>query len=90
MPTVHFTRHLRSFFPGLDTQEVPGTTVAEVLAALNVRYPGFAAYVVDERGALRKHVNVFVDEVMVTDRARLSDAVGPGTRIHVLQALSGG
>ncbi|MDP2304882.1 MAG: MoaD/ThiS family protein [Pseudomonadota bacterium] len=90
MPTVHFTRHLESFFPGLGTQEVPGESVAEVLGVLNVRYPGLAAYILDEHGALRKHVNVFVDESMVHDRMRLSDAVGPGTRIHVLQALSGG
>jgi molybdopterin synthase sulfur carrier subunit len=90
VPTVHFTRHLAAFFPGLGTQEVPGTTVAEVLAALDVRYPGLASYVVDERGALRKHVNVFVDEAMIHDRVRLADAVGPTTRIHLLQALSGG
>ncbi len=91
MPSVHFTTHLQRFFPTLEQGlEADGQTVADVVRSLEYLHPGFAAYVVDERGALRKHVNIFVDEELVTDRERLSDVVGQKTRVFIFQALSGG
>jgi hypothetical protein len=90
MPVVRFTRHLVRYFPDLREVEVAGDTVRDVVRALDARWPGLAAYLVDDRGALRKHVNIFVRGEMVADRATLGDAVGPRDDIHVIQALSGG
>lgn len=92
MATVTLTRHLHAFFPDLSGEAlvVAGATVAEVIAALERRAPGFAFYVCDERGRLRRHVNVFVDGEMIVDRKHLSDAVGPQGRVFIMQALSGG
>lgn len=90
MPTVHFTRHLVRFFPDLRDTEVDAETVAEVVRELERRYPGLADYLVDERGALRKHVNIFIGDALVWDRDRLSDPVCPTSQIYVIQALSGG
>jgi molybdopterin synthase sulfur carrier subunit len=91
MPRVSFTRHLQTFFPTLKMgEEVPGTTVREVIAELERRYPGFALYVGDETGRLRRHVNVFVSDEPICDRDSLSDAVAPGDELFILQALSGG
>lgn len=90
MPTVKFTRHLRRFFPALETVVVEGRTVAEVVNALDAVHPGLAGYLVDDRGALRKHVNIFVEDEMVADRRTLSDAVTEESRLFVMQALSGG
>ncbi len=92
MITVTLTRHLFTFFPQLEGEElrVEASTVAEVVSALEARAPGFAFYVCDERGRLRRHVNVFVGEEMIADRARLSDKVSPGERVFIMQALSGG
>jgi sulfur-carrier protein len=91
MPRVSFTRHLQTFFPTLQMgEEVPGATVREVIAELETRYPGFALYVGDETGRLRRHVNVFVGEEPICDRDSLSDAVSPGDELFILQALSGG
>ena len=87
---VQFTRNLQRFFPSLGDVELGGETVAAVVAGLDGPFPGLVAYVVDERGALRRHVNIFVDGEMVRDRVGLSDAVGPDTRVFVVQALSGG
>jgi hypothetical protein len=47
-------------------------------------------YVLDEHGALRHHMLVFVDGEMIRDRVHLSDAVPPDGEVYVLQALSGG
>jgi sulfur-carrier protein len=90
VPRVQFTNHLKTLFPGLDEVEVPGANVAEVVRALDVRYPRLAEYLLDERGALRKHVNIFVGEGLIHDRATLSDAVACDDTVFVLQALSGG
>ncbi len=90
MPHVAFTRHLQRFFPALEEGEVPGTTVREVIDALERRHPGFASYITDETGRLRRHVNIFVGEEPIYDRERLGDAVAPDARVFILQALSGG
>lgn len=90
MPLVRFTPNLRVVHPGLEDFEAEGDTVRAVLDAVDERYPGLLAYVLDEHGALRQHVNVFVDRDFVRDRERLSDSVPPQATVSILQALSGG
>ena len=90
MPQVKFTSHLQKFFPGLGTLEVEGQTVAEVVTALDQLYPGLAAYIVDEHGTLRKHVNIFIGQDLIHDRQTLGDEVSSADRVYVFQALSGG
>jgi molybdopterin converting factor small subunit len=93
MATVRFTKHLIRFFPDLANQaiiEAQGDTVAGVVNALDEKYPGLAAYVVDEQGALRKHVNIFLDDELIHDRQKLQDPVAEDDRIYIFQALSGG
>jgi len=92
VPTVELTSHLHPFFPGLGGRPiaVEGTTVGEVVRALEARAPGFAFYVCDETGRLRQHVLVYVGEQRITDRATLTDPVGPDARVLIVQALSGG
>ena len=90
MAQLRFTPHLTRFFPGLVPMHLEADSVAQLIVALDEQHPGIAAYLVDERGALRPHVNVFVDEEMVTDRLHLSDALGEGSQVFILQALSGG
>jgi len=92
MPKVQLTRHLYQYFPALEGREleVEAETVAEVVAQMEKLAPGFAFYVCDERGRLRRHVNIFVEENMLRDRGKLSDAVEPTSRVFIMQALSGG
>ena len=47
-------------------------------------------YVLDEQGAVRKHVAVFVNARMIADRSRLEIELEPGDKILVIQALTGG
>ncbi len=90
MPEIKFTNHLKRFFPTLTNGSYSGETVAELVDALDKAYPGLAAYIVDEHGKLRQHVNIFVGEEMIVDRNGLSDKVGEDERIYIFQALSGG
>jgi sulfur-carrier protein len=89
MPRVTFTPHLQRFLDA-PPREVPGSTVADALEQVFAENPRLRNYVLDERGAVRQHVTVFVGDVPVVDRVRLSDPVGSDTEIFVLQALSGG
>jgi len=70
--------------------EVDGATLHEVLAAAFREYARAQAYVLDDQGAIRKHVVIFIDGVMVKDRRTLTDAVSPASEVYVMQALSGG
>jgi hypothetical protein len=90
MASVTFTAHLARYFPDLREGPVEAATVAELVAALERAHPGLASYLVDERGRLRQHVNVFVDGRALRDRERLGDALAPASRVYVAQALSGG
>ena len=91
MPYVKFTNHLKRFFPDLETNaQIEGSTVAEIIATLDRQHPGLAAYIVDERGALRKHVNIFVNNELIHDRQALQDSVKDADRVFIFQALSGG
>lgn len=66
------------------------STVADVVSEVEKIAPGFAFYICDERGRLRRHVNIFVEEERIADRQRLTDRVEPNSRVFILQALSGG
>ena len=81
MPLVAFTRNLRRHVD-CPTAEVAGTTVAECLAAYFARYPAVRSYVLDEQGAVRRHVAVFVGNGQLVDPARCKEP--PGRVFHDL------
>ncbi|WP_027328721.1 MoaD/ThiS family protein [Marinimicrobium agarilyticum] len=92
MPTIKMTSHLYRFFPHLKnrTLSTPPGSVAEVLSAINDQAPGFTDYILDEQGALRRHVKVCINDTIVIDRKGLSDLVQDGDTVFIFQALSGG
>lgn len=67
-----------------------GATVAEVLAQVFAANPRLRGYVLDDQGALRRHMSIFVDGDQIVDRDHLTDPVRPTSEIYVMQALSGG
>lgn len=89
MPRVSFTANLQRHVP-CPPCDVSGDTVRDALEAAFALYPRVRDYVLDEHGAVRHHVVVFVDGVQLRDRRQLGDAVASGGQIHVMQALSGG
>jgi sulfur-carrier protein len=92
MPSVEMTSHLYRFFPQLEnrTIKVPAGSVAEILWAVNEIAPGFIDYVLDEQGALRRHVNLSINDTIVIDKKLLSDCVPDDATVYIFQALSGG
>lgn len=67
-----------------------GSSVTQVLDALDVAHPAVGRRVRDEGGALRRHVNVFVGSDNVRDLDRLDSVVPAGVEVSVLPAVSGG
>lgn len=92
MPVVQMTPHLYRFFPELEQQtiELPAGPVGDILRAINTIAPGFTDYVLDEQGALRRHVHLSINDTIVIDRKTLSDRVPDNGTLYIFQALSGG
>jgi hypothetical protein len=89
MPIITFTPNIQRHV-NCPPASVEGRTVGEVLNALFQGNPGARGYVLDEQGAVRPHMVVFVDGRQIRDRQHLSDPVQGNTEIYVAQALSGG
>ena len=89
MPRVAFTANLQRHV-ACPPVTVAGATVREALEEVFAGNPRARGYVLDEHGALRHHMVIFVDGVAVSDRRTLSDAVGGASEVYVMQALSGG
>jgi sulfur carrier protein ThiS len=89
MVSVFFTQNLQRHL-ACPLSEVAGKTVAEVLDAVFATNPPARGYVLDDRGAVRQHVAIFLNGAAILDRERLSDPVPEGSEIYVMQALSGG
>lgn len=89
MPTVHFTPQLRRF---TETPEVTSraTTLRAALEDAFVVNPRLRGYVLDDQSHLRPNVAIFIDGRRIDQRIELNDPLAPGSRVHVLQALSGG
>ena len=87
---VRFPPHLRRFINLPVDTSACGDTVREIVADLEIRYPGVSDYLIHENGELRQHVNIFLDDRMISDREALSDSTHQVNQIFVMQALSGG
>ena len=90
MPTVKFTYALKRFFPTLKDVPAEGNSFPEIFRELDFHYPGLSKYVLDEQGSLRKHVNIFIDGKIISDRIKLTDTFLVNSEIYIMQALSGG
>ena len=89
MPTVSFTRTLARFLLA-PFATVDGATVGDALGAVFASRSTLRGYVLDDQGALRRHVVVYVNGRPVDDRVGLTDPVDPRDEVYVFQALTGG
>ncbi len=89
MVTVTFTPNIQRHV-ACPPAGVEGDTVRQALDAVFRENPRARAYVLDDQGAVRPHMVVFVDGRQLRDRRQLSDPVPRDGEIYVAQALSGG
>ena len=86
MAVVRVRGPLKNLAGGRSDHELEGATVAELLRELERAHPAVAGWILDERGAIRRHINVFVSG----ERAEAETAVAEDDRVDVLPAISGG
>jgi molybdopterin converting factor small subunit len=90
MATVRIPTQLRTLSAGEAEVDVDGSTVGEVLKALEAAHPGFSARLFDETGTLRRFVNVFVADEDVRFADGLETPVEPGQTVSIIPAVAGG
>jgi molybdopterin synthase sulfur carrier subunit len=86
MAHVRLRAPLKELAGGRSDHELAGSTVADLLRELERAYPATAGWVLDERGRIRRHVNVFVNG----SSGQEDTQVGPDDRVYVLPSISGG
>ena len=89
MPVVEFAPALQRHAK-CEPVSTPVTSLRSALDAAFDRQPALRSYVLDEQGAVRKHVAVFINGELLHDRRRLERPLAGSDRVYVAQALSGG
>ena len=87
---VRLPSQLRALVGGVGEVPVEAATVREAIEAVDQKYPGLAARVLDDRGLLRRFVNVFVADEDVRFLQGLDTAVEPGQTVSLVPAVAGG
>lgn len=83
---VHIPTPLRSYTQA-SIVDAQGTTLAEVLAHLEQRFPGFRFRIVNEQGELREHIRIFVNQRVAQS---LTETVESNDEFRIVMAISGG
>ena len=88
--TVRLPGALRDAAGGETQLTASGGTLREVIAEIDRRHPGFASRVLDDAGALRAYVNVYIGDEDARARGGSGAAVPDGSEVMVIPAMAGG
>jgi sulfur-carrier protein len=87
---VRIPTQLRELSGGAAELSAEGATVADVLEQLEAAHPGFAERLFDDRGELRRFVNVFVADEDIRFLDGVDTQVAPGATVSIVPAVAGG
>ncbi len=90
MATVRIPTSLRSFTRNQEEVRVTGATVGEVLRNLEKQHPGIGARLLDEKGAVRRYVNIFHNDEDIRFLSELDTPVTEADRLTIIPAIAGG
>jgi sulfur-carrier protein len=90
VPTVRIPTPLRKLTDGQGSVTVEGDDLRAVVANLDQQHPGIGERLLDEKGELRRFVNVFVRDEDVRFQDGLDTEVGEGDTISIVPAVAGG
>ena len=90
MATVRIPTSLRGFTGNKGEVHVAGATLSEVLHNLEKAHPGIGTRLLDEKGAVRRYVNVFLNDEDIRFLQELATPVAEGDRITLIPAIAGG
>lgn len=81
---------LRAYTGGEDTVELHAATLAQVVAALESRFPGLGYRLLDDQGRMRRYVLVLVNDDPVAHLDPASVTLRDGDTVHFLPSTAGG
>jgi molybdopterin converting factor small subunit len=87
---IRIPTQLRQLTGGSGEIAVEGDTVREALASLDALHPGIGDRLLDENGALRRFVNLFVADEDVRFLEGLDTPLSAGQTVSVVPAVAGG
>jgi sulfur-carrier protein len=91
MPTkVRIPTPLRKLTNNEELVEVNGATIAEAITELQTRYPGIGERLLDEKGEVRRFVNVYVNEEDIRFLKNQQTPLKDGDEISIIPAIAGG
>ena len=90
MPIIKIPTPLRPHTDGKRELELEGKTAGEVLDALCALYPEFREHFYDEKGELRKFVNIILGENHIKDLQGLNTPLKADDILRVIPSIAGG
>ncbi len=88
--TIHLPGVLRSYCEGASELSLAASSIRAALEQIERSYPALYRSICDETGAVRRHVNLFVNTSDMRDREGLDTALAPGDVVTIMPAVSGG
>ena len=87
---VRIPTPLRKLTNNEELVEINGATIGEAIAELQTRYPGIKDRLLDETGAVRRFVNVYVNEEDIRFLQNQDTKLSDGDEVSIIPAIAGG
>lgn len=87
---VRIPTPLRSVTKGASEVQASGATVGDLIHDLDRQYPGMRERLLEEGGAVRRFINVYVNEEDIRFLQGAGTAVKPGDEVAIVPAIAGG
>ncbi|MFN7130899.1 MAG: ubiquitin-like small modifier protein 1 [Myxococcales bacterium] len=90
MARVRIPTSLRSYTKNAEEVDAAGATVADVINDLEKNYPGLRERLLDDKGGVRRYVNIYANDEDIRFLQELKTPVKDGDRIAIVPAIAGG
>jgi sulfur-carrier protein len=90
MATVRIPTPLRKLTQGAEEVSASGKNVGELIADLERQFPGIKERICDEKGAVRRFVNIFVKDEDIRFQQNLDTPIADGDEVSIVPAIAGG
>jgi len=87
---VRIPTPLRKLTNNEEVVEITAATIADAIVELQTRYPGIRERLVDEKGDVRRFVNVYVNEEDIRFLQNQQTPLKDGDEISIIPAIAGG
>ena len=87
---IHIPTPLRPYTDKLDTVEVEGTTVGELLQNLTSKFGGLKQHLFNNEGKMRSFVNVYVNDEDIRYLQKDQTPLKPGDNVSIIPSVAGG